>query len=198
MRSLTSGTRDTLADLRGWSTRRWLIVAVVASALSGVMAVASGMWAAAPVGNLSTAPSWWTYAIAGAGVVLSALTVATYIGAPLGAEATFCDLRWPILGLVGIALAIDAPGQMSPLTELFDSSTVMAISARPILGVLALALLAWALMQRLILERSVTAAAVSSNTHDGNAGETCTTCRPLFPSHSLPPQGWRPGEEPSR
>lgn len=190
MRSLTKAAGNTLTDLHNWSVRRWLIVAVVSVTLSGVMTAVLGVWVVAPVtsvGNLGAAAPWWTYAIASTSVVLVAMTVASYVGAPPGAAATFCDLRWPVFGLIGVMLAIDSTGQMSGL---FGSSPIATFS-QPILGVLALVLLAWALARRMTQERAVITVSIARDTLYGGTGETCTTCRPLFAPHSLPPHDRR-------
>lgn len=194
MRLLTNRAGNTLADLHNWPARRWLVVAVMAVTLSSVMAIALRLWTVAPVdtaGNLGTAPPWWAYPIAGVSVVLVAMTVATYIAAPRGAEATFCDLRWPVIGFIVTLLTIDTSGPLSPLTGLLGSSSV-ATFVQPVLGALALALLVWALTQRMAHERSTTAASTAADSHDGDAGETCTTCRPLFTPRSFPARDRHP------
>jgi hypothetical protein len=190
VRSLTSGAPTIRAGLRGWSTRRWLVATVVTVAVYSGLAVASGLWSATPedsVSNLGVAAPWWAYAIALAGAVLIGLIVVGYVGAPHGAEATFCDLRWPIIGTIGVAVAIDSPAHRSILSDLFGISGTVSSITQPILGVAALALMVWALHGRVWRERAaLTAAAIAAlDPHaDPSPGAACTTCQPLFPPTS--------------
>ena len=176
--------------LRGWPARRWLVAVVVAVAVYSGLVVASGQWPAARNGslsNLSIATPWWAYAIALAGAVLTGLIVAGYVGAPRGAEATFCDLRWPIFGTIGVAMAVESSAHGSLLSDIFGVPGTVSSVTQPILGVAALALLAWALYDRLFRERSVLTAAANAavDPHaDPSPGAACTTCQPLFPSTS--------------
>ena len=148
------------ADLRAWPTRRRLIAAAVAAAAFVTLLVASGLleFAGAP----GAAP-WWSYALAAVGSALIGLVVGSYIGAPIGADATLCDTRWPVLGLIALYLA----------TDLRSVEPVLTGAVRPVVALAAIALLAWALRERLVSERRATADADPE-------GAACTTCRPLF------------------
>lgn len=154
------------ADLRAWPTRRRLIAAAVGAAAFVVLLAVSGLleFAGAP-----GAGPWWSYALAAVGSGLIGLVVGSYIGAPIGADATLCDTRWPVLGLIALYLA----------TDLRSVEPVLTGAVRPAVGLAAIALLAWALRERLVSEHQATA---DAGTEDG---ATCTTCRPLFP-RSLP------------
>jgi hypothetical protein len=150
------------ADLRAWPTRRRLIAAAVAGAVFALLMFASGLLGVA--GAPGTAP-WWSYALAAVGSGLIGLVVASYFGAPIGADATLCDTRWPALGLIALYLA----------TDLRSVEPVLTGVVRPVVAVTAIALLAWALRERLVSEHRAMADAGSED------GATCTTCRPLFP-----------------
>lgn len=148
------------ADLRAWPTRRRLIAAAVAAAAFTLLLVASGLVAGAPGGG-----PWWSYALTAVGSGLIGLVVGSYIDAPIGAEATLCDTRWPALGLIALYLA----------TDIRSVEPVLTGVVRPVVALAAIALLAWALRERLVSEHQAMA---DAGTEDGAA---CTTCRPLFP-----------------
>ena len=148
--------------LRSWSRSR-VAATVVAAGLAAVfLMAANGMIAGAGTG-------WTGYALVGAGSVLAGFLAGSYVNAPIGAAATLCDLRWPVLGLFGVVWA---------------SSTREALPAVQIaVGILSLAVMAWALHGRLELERKVTLG--RSGSPDADVG-VCTDCRPLFPTKPRP------------
>ncbi|MCY0905821.1 hypothetical protein [Arthrobacter sp. H14-L1] len=125
---------------------------------------------------------WWNIMIVAAGSLLAGLVAGSYIGAPIGAGATVCDTRWPVLGLTGLVVATST-GQKALAAHLFTGTApaVLAGMIQPAFALLSLALLGWALRERLQLERK----AVSPST-DGDTGDVCTTCRPLFPTKPGP------------
>jgi hypothetical protein len=136
-----------------------------------VAAVAVGAFITLATGYASIAGGagdalWWTVAATALGASLIGLIVASYIGTPIGAEATLCDARWPALGLIALYLT----------TEVRSLDPVVSGAARPVLATAALTLLIWALRERLASERRATTRNESST-----EGEACTTCTPLFP-----------------
>ncbi|WP_256041452.1 hypothetical protein [Cryobacterium sp. SO1] len=185
-----------LADLRLWSRRRRLVATAVAVSASGGLILAASMVSSAP----GLGAPWWAFVgVAGGGILLG-LIVAGYLEAPIGAEATVCDLRWPLLGLLGLYLASDARALVPTLSA----------EARPVLALASVAVLVWALAERMRGERHALAAgrqretvphgetdagrnalrtdgALSTDHALSTDGETCGTCRPLFPTrpHSL-------------
>jgi hypothetical protein len=94
--------------------------------------------------------------------------IASYFGAPIGAAATRCDLRWPVLAVLGLSFANDLRSTIPLLTGW----------SAPAVDAAALALLVWALAERVRLERSVTALTAEGTELDG---QSCATCRPLLP-----------------
>ncbi|TFD45031.1 hypothetical protein E3T55_19755 [Cryobacterium frigoriphilum] len=96
------------------------------------------------------------------------LIVASYIGTPIGADATLCDTRWPALGLIALYLT----------TEIRSLDPIVIGAARPVLIAAAGALLIWALRERLVSERRANTRHESSEAAEG---EVCATCTPLFP-----------------
>ncbi|WP_146066037.1 hypothetical protein [Cryobacterium sp. Y82] len=129
------------------------------------MTLATGY--APSAGGAGGAP-WWTVAATALGASLIGLIVASFIGTPIGADATRCDARWPALGLVALYLT----------TEVRSLDPVVSGAARPLLAAAALTLLIWALRERLTSERRATTRSKSSDSTDG---EVCATCTPLFP-----------------
>ncbi|WP_206750320.1 hypothetical protein [Cryobacterium sp. TMS1-13-1] len=151
------------SDLQTWSTRRWIITAAAAAA--AFMAFVTGY---APRADDADGALWWTVAATALGASLIGLIVASYVGPPIGADATLCDTRWPALGLIALYLT----------TEVRSLDPIVSGAARPALAAAALALLIWALRERLVSERRATTRRESSESAEG---EVCTTCTPLFP-----------------
>lgn len=162
------------ADLRAWPLRRRAIaiaVAVVAfAAVVAVAGLASPLIAPVPMAGPAGSPgiAWLSLAAAAVAAGLAGLVVASYAGTPIGADATLCDTRWPVLGLVAMTLA----------TDIRSAEPLLTGAVRPVVALAAVALLAWALRERLASERRATEpASGDAATADG---EACTTCRPLF------------------
>jgi hypothetical protein len=153
-----------LTELRTWPGRRRMIAAGVAASALAVLALASGSVAVAG-GSLVFPGAVWAYALTVVGAGLIGLIVASYFDAPIGGEATRCDVRWPVLGLIAVYLT----------TEVREAVPLISDAVRPVVAVAAIALLVWALLERLGSEHRV----VSDREADG---EVCTTCKPLFPA----------------
>ena len=148
--------------LRSWSRARVATTIVAAGVAAVFLMAANGMIAGAGTG-------WTGYALVAAASILAGFLAGSYVNAPIGAAATLCDLRWPVLGLFGVVWA---------------SSTREALPAVQIaVGMLSLAVMAWALHGRLELERKVTLG--RSGTPDSDV-DVCTDCRPLFPAKPRP------------
>ncbi len=163
-------------ELRRWPRHRWYVSALVAATVLLGLGAANGLIGVpADIGHDSLAPPparwWYPFAIIGAGLV--GLIFATYRGAPIGAAATFCDLRWPILGIAGVAFAGLSSSSMSLIAL---APGTLGVVTRLALGLAALALLVWALLQRLAQEQEAT---VSDRERGVDPGNACSTCRPI-------------------
>ena len=148
--------------LRSWSRSR-VAATVAAAGLAAVfLMAANGMIA-------GTGTGWTGFALVGAGSILAGFLAGSYVNAPIGAAATMCDLRGPVLGLFGVVWASSAREALP--------------AAQAAVGILSLAVMAWALHGRLELERKVTLGRSGSPDDDA---DVCTDCRPLFPTKPRP------------
>lgn len=156
-----------LVELRSWpASRRW--IAVAAGVGSAALLVATGSLAT----TTATAP-WWSWAAVAAGAVVFGLVVATFRSAPVGAEPVVCDLRWPVLGFVGLSLATEQAAAVPMIDPL----------VRPVIALAALAVLVYGLVDRMSRERRMIAERRRLEAGgESIEGLTCTTCRPLFPA----------------
>ncbi|POH72470.1 hypothetical protein [Arthrobacter glacialis] len=170
-------------QLRHW---QWSRVAAAGTAAAAAAAAAGVLSMNGMMTEMRT--PWWSVVIVAAGSLLTGLVAGSYIRAPIGAEATLCDTRWPVLGLTALVIATST-GRRTPAAHLFTGAApaVLAGAIQPAFALLSLALLGWALRERLELERR----AVSATT-GGDAGDACTTCRPLFPTRPGPSGGTDP------
>lgn len=160
-----------------WAHTAQLLVVLVVSvgvvaALVSNLGLSLGALSWSSVVELVAAAPWWAAPVGAAGALLVGVTMASYVGAPRGARLTYCDLRWPIIGIIGLSLAIDTPGGEPLVQEMFGTSTSTTTVLQPILGVATLLLLVWALRRRVALVRT------ARNTSD--EAETCETCVPIF------------------
>ena len=118
-----------------------------------------------------------------AGSLLAGATFATFRRPPLGAEATVCDLRGPLIGSLLLGLGTDAG----------EASLVSGV-AQPVLAAAGLIVLAVGLVDRLLRERAAVrhaerrqAAVLAGLVDAAEPGEVCLDCRPLFtPFRSTP------------
>lgn len=156
-------------DLRVWPARRRVIAGGVAIAAFAALILASGTVGVVG-GAIAVLGAWWSIPAVAVGSVLIGLVVASYFGTGIGADATLCDTRWPVFGFIALLLATDARTAVPILTGI----------TRPVVAVAAIALLVWALRARLSTERRAQAR-LSRESEDQPDGETCLTCRPLFP-----------------
>lgn len=174
--------------LRYWLRSRWVVAAfatlLAVAGLATVGDLLPGTRFAAFSGPGAPVP-WWDYPLVAITAVLTGLIIASYIGAPIGAEATLCDTRWPFLGLAGTALATGPSSGDNLLTQLFagTSPALLANVVQPVLGIAAAALLAWALATR--LSREHIALALPTDETGATEPGACVTCRPLF-THRRP------------
>ncbi|GAA1001836.1 hypothetical protein [Subtercola frigoramans] len=158
------------AEIRHWELSRWLTSAGVSVAVATGLLFLAGVFQQPAPGALQTPLGWEVPAIA-LSAVLAGLLIASYVRPAIGAEVTFCDVRWP-----GLSLALTAVG-----TQTASAQTLVTGVARPAVALAAIGVLAWALIARLRLEHDLRLHALRVASGEEPAeGMTCTTCRPLF------------------
>lgn len=150
-----------------------VVAAGVVAALTSNLGLSLGALSWSSVVDLVAGAPWWAVPVGAAGAALVGAIMASYVGAPRGARLTYCDLRWPIIGIIGLSLAIDTPGGQPLVQEMFGTSATTTAVLQPILGVATLLLLVWALRKRVALVRAAREA--------NSDADTCETCVPIFP-----------------
>lgn len=155
--------------LRTWARGRWSVGAAAAVLAAAALAVANGAFSGATLPGVL-----WTGLLVLAGSAALGLLVASLVGAPIGAEATVCDLRGPLFGMMGLLLAT-SQGNQSMIVQLFAglSLDTIRLVVQPAVGVAAVALMLAALSSRLRLEHTALA--------DPENAAACATCTPIFP-----------------
>lgn len=164
---LADRTRGPVGELRAWPRSRGWIAAVAGLGAAALLVTTDGLL------TLASSAPWWAWPVIAAGALLFGLVVATFRGAPAGAEPVVCDLRWPVLGFVGLSLA----------TEQVSAVPMIDPLVRPVFALAALALLVHGLVDRMSRERRMIAERRRLEAGgESIEGLTCTTCRPLFPA----------------
>lgn len=155
--------------LRTWTRTRRGIAATVAVLAAAALVFANGAFDGAALPG-----ALWTGLLVLAGSAAVGLLIGSFVGAPIGAEATMCDLRGPLFGMMGLLLAT-TQGQQSTIVQMFAGLSLDTIRfvVQPVVGIAAVALMATALSGRLRLERDALA--------DPANAEACATCVPLVP-----------------
>lgn len=178
MGQIRIGWRRLFGELAGWARIRWFLAGGIAVAVAVALMSSTGALGSqtAVPGGVDEVVSWWVYPVIVIGALGSSLLIASYVRAPIGAGATFCDLRWPLFALTGIALATGSRTTGATFADVLAGPPgSMAEIARISVGVAAVLLLAWALRGRMALERAAQGSADS-----GEGYPACTGCRPLF------------------
>ncbi len=141
-------TRTALAGLRTWTARRW-VTALVAAGVFGVLVAVPTDLVDTPLFSRQIAPTWWSWPALVIAAVLGGLLVATYVDAAPPAETRSRTSGW--LGGTLTFLAVGCPVCNKLVLLALGTSGALAWFAplQPMLQVLALGLLAWALRTRL-------------------------------------------------
>ena len=135
--------------LREWSLVRWVVAAVTATAIGLAVGSPSGL-IDTPWDSRMTPTLWWNYPIWLATAVLGGLIAATYIQA-----RTAPRMEKKLWATVGSALAVGCPVCNKVVVAVVGVSGALTVWAplQPILAVVSVALLGWALQRRLQGER---------------------------------------------
>ncbi|GHJ59805.1 hypothetical protein NOK12_23230 [Nocardioides sp. OK12] len=150
------------AAVRAWPARRWIAAALAALGFALVVAVPTDL-VDTPLFGREVPPTWWAWPSLVVSSVLAGLLVATYVAAPdqpspdqqgpdpagrggwVGGTLTFFAVGCPVCNKL-VLLALGSAGAMTWFEPV-----------QPVLQLLAVALLAWALRRRLLGESSCAA-----------------------------------------
>ncbi|WP_186759009.1 hypothetical protein [Arthrobacter alpinus] len=150
-----------VSNLRGWPRRRWLVGAAAAVTTYVVVAIPTDLIPNPSFGR-EIPPTWWSYAALAASSVLTGLLVATYVASPLAGTGatnksgvfasllTFFAVGCPVCNKL-VLLALGSSGAMT----FFEP-------VQPLLALLSIGLLAWALLRRVSQENACTVPAAAT------------------------------------
>ncbi len=143
-----------LVGLRSWPARRWIAAVAATTGFVLVVAIPTDL-IDNPVFGREIAPPWWAWPALVVSSVLGGLLVATYVAAPerpdasasrrggwIGAALTYFAVGCPVCNKL-VLLALGSAGAITWFEPV-----------QPVLQLLAIALLAWALRRRLLGELS--------------------------------------------
>lgn len=138
----------TLAQPRGWPMRRWATAAAVAIGYVLVVAVPTDL-VDTPVFSREIAPTWWSWPALVVSAVLAGLLVASYVGVPSADRPATPTSGW--LGGVLTFFAVGCPVCNKVVLVLLGTSGALTWfePLQPVLQLVAVALLGWALFTRL-------------------------------------------------
>ncbi|MGN6302979.1 MAG: hypothetical protein ACTHN8_17990 [Angustibacter sp.] len=152
MSSLAGDLTSDVATLRSWPTRRWLVAATTAIVVTLVTAIPTDL-IDTPVFGREVPPTAWAWPALVVSSALAGLLTATYVASAqpavssserrglVGGLLTYFAVGCPVCNKL-VLLALGASGAMRWFAPV-----------QPVLQVAAVALLAWALQQRLRGER---------------------------------------------
>jgi len=148
---------DAIAAVRGWPARRWLAATAAGLVTALVVGIPTGV-IPSPFYTRMTPVQWWNYPILAATVVLSGLAIATYVRPAAGNSTRLGGMTGG--GLLS-AFAVGCPICNKIVVAALGVSGALKVWApiQPLLGIAALALLAFALIRRLRGELSCPASA---------------------------------------
>ncbi len=138
---------EAVAGIRSWPLRRWLVAAAAAVVVALIIGIPTGL-ISTPWYTRMTPVLWWNYPIWVVTVLLSGLVAGTYVR--LGERAAT-----PVAGIFGGGVlsmfAVGCPVCNKLVVMALGASGALNIWApiQPVIGVLALGLLAYAATRRL-------------------------------------------------
>ena len=140
-------------NLRQWPARRWMIGALTAVLVFVLVAVVTVLIPNS-LFTREIPPTWWSYGALGISSALTGLLVATYVASPIadsgatnksgffGSILTFFAVGCPVCNKL-VLLALGTSGAM----KFFEP-------VQPVLALLSIALLTWALVRRITQENA--------------------------------------------
>lgn len=153
--AVASTWRTLAAEIRNWPTRRHVTAVLVAAGTILVIGVPTVL-IPNPVFGREVPPTWWAWPALIVTAALTGLITATYVRSPLAAQRRD---RPGKLGAIGGVLSFFAVGcpvcNKLVLLALGTSGALQVFQPiQPILALVSLGLLAWALAQRIRRENS--------------------------------------------
>lgn len=140
--------------LRRWPPRRWFAALVAAVVFALVVAIPTDL-IDTPVFSREIPPTWWAWPSLLASSVLGGLLLATYVGAaPLGDEPAARRGGWLGAALTYFAVGCPVCNKVALLALGSAGAIRWFEPVQPLLQVLAVGLLVWALRRRLLGELS--------------------------------------------
>lgn len=140
-------------NLRDWPQRRWLTAAATGVLIFLIVAIVTVL-IPNPIFTREVPPTWWSYGALALSSILTGLLVATYVASPIesngktnksgffGSILTFFAVGCPVCNKL-VLLALGTSGAM----KFFEP-------IQPVLALLSIALLGWALLRRITQENS--------------------------------------------
>lgn len=142
-----------MQNLRRWPVRRWTIGALTAGLVFVLVAIVTVL-----IPNSfftrEIPPTWWSYGALGISSVLTGMLVATYISSPI--EDTGATSKSGFFGSILTFFAVGCPVCNKLVLLALGTSGAMKFfePVQPILALLSIALLTWALVRRISQENA--------------------------------------------
>lgn len=152
---------NVVRNVRGWQVRRWLVAAGTAVLVYVVVAIPTDLipnpWFAREI-----PPTWWSHSSLAASAVLTGLLMASYVASPLahtgktnkaglfGSIITFFAVGCPVCNKL-VLIALGSAGAMTYFEPV-----------QPLLAVISIGLLVWALLRRISQENACRFPAVAT------------------------------------
>jgi hypothetical protein len=141
--------------IRAWPARRWVVVAIAATATVLVVGVPTVL-IPTPWFGREVPPTWWSWPVLLVTAVLSGLVTATYVGSRAAVDPAEDRSRAGLLGGFLAYLAVGCPvcNKIALLALGSAGALQWFAPVQPVLAVAGIALLSYALWRRLAGERS--------------------------------------------
>lgn len=147
-------------QLREWPLRRWLVAAATATLVYVAVAIPTVLipnpWFAREI-----PPTWWSHPSLAASAILTGLLLASYVASPLGAARK--TNKAGVMGSVITFFAVGCPvcNKLVLIALGSAGATTYFEPVQPLLALLSIGLLVWALLRRVSQENSCTVPAAA-------------------------------------
>ncbi|WP_269938086.1 hypothetical protein [Arthrobacter sp. HY1533] len=140
-------------NLRVWPPRRWWVAAGVAALVYVVVAIPTDL-IPNPYFGREIPPTWWSHAALAATALLTGLLVATYVASPI--TRTGATNKSGLLGSVLAFFAVGCPVCNKLVLLALGTTGAMKFfePVQPLLALLSVGLLGWALLRRISQENA--------------------------------------------